>query len=94
MKNPHGVEPTRFMNREESEYAISCGSDHGPIFGCWSSDIHIDDQCNRENSCSIANDGFFGYECDPIYKKSLFVDSNKPNSINYFSVLDYEVFSH
>ena len=83
MKNPHGVEPTRFMKREESEYAISCGSDHGPIFGCWNSDIHIDDQCNRENSCSIANDGFFGYECDPIYKKSLFVDSNKPNSFTF-----------
>ena len=32
MKNPHGVEPTRFMKRKESEYAIKCDPEYGPFF--------------------------------------------------------------
>ena len=39
MKNAHGVEPTQFMKREESRWAIRCDSECGPIFGC--SDIYI-----------------------------------------------------
>ena len=89
LKNPHGVEPTRFMKRKGSEYAISCYSCYGPIF-C--DDIHIDQYCNTENSCWIGNDGEGGYECHPIYKESLFVNTDEPNYKNYFSVLDCEVF--
>ena len=90
MKNPHGVEPTRFKKRKESEYAIYCDSRYGPIFG--ESDIYIDDCCNKENSCLIHNDDTYGYECDPDYKCSLFVNTAGPDDTNYFSVLDYEVF--
>ena len=90
MKNPHGVEPTRFMKRKGSEYAISCYSCYGPIF-C--DDIHIDQYCNTENSCWIGNDGEGGYECHPVYKKSLFVNTAGPDTQNYFTLFDYEVFS-
>ena len=91
MKNPHGVEPTQFMKRE-SEYAIKCNPSYGPIFGNTWTDILINDNCNRENSCEI--DGTNGYECHPIHKKSLFVNTAGPYKDNYFEVLDYEVYTH
>ena len=91
MKNSHGVEPTRFMKKEENEYTIECDSSNGPIFG--SVDIYIDDKITEENSCSILNNGKGGYECHPEYKYSLFVNTAGPDEKNKFSILDYEVFS-
>ena len=93
MKNPHGVEPTRFMKKEDSQYAIECNPYYGPIFGYYGSDIFIDDNCNEENSCHIDNDGFNAYECHPEYQSSLFVGHTGPKKLNYFTVLDYEVFA-
>ncbi len=108
MKNPHGVEPTRFMKRKESRSAISCFSFHdskGPIFGSYNerqgnpysfsidNDLYIGDSCNEERQCYIHNDGTRGYECHPQYKSSLFVDTAGFDEDNYFSLLDYEVFS-
>ena len=90
MKNAHGVEPTRYMKREESDCAINCDPDNGPIFN---DDIYIDDNCNEDDSCWIENDGTRGYECHPEYKKSLFVNSTGTDGKNRFSVFDYEVFS-
>ena len=92
MKNPHGVEPTRFMKREESEYAIGCHPDHGPIFGFF--DICLDYQINKENKLFIHNDGTNEYECHPEYKSSLFVNTAGPDEKNKFSLLDYEVYTH
>ncbi len=89
MKNPHGVEPTRYMKRKESKETIECVSNYGPRF---SDDICISDNCNEESSCWIDNDGKGGYECHPEYKSSLFVNTAGPDEENYFSVLDYEVF--
>ena len=89
MKNAHGVEPTRYMKRKESKYAIYCNCDAGPRFG--DNDIYIKDNCNEENICSINNDGIHGYECHIEYKSSLFVNTPGLNG-NCFSVLDYEVF--
>ena len=110
MKNPHGVEPTRFMKRKESEYAIRCDSfPHfkGPIFGShqkerqgngfsisMNNDLYIDNSCNRGKKCYIHNDGTRGYECHPQYKSSLFVNTAGPDEENYFSVLDFEVYTH
>ena len=94
MKNAHGVEPTRYMKREESEYAIECDPDYGPIFsGSYDYDICIVNNCNGWR-CSIGNVGTFGYECHPQYKSSLFVNTGRPDKYNYFSVLDYEVYTH
>ena len=93
MKNDHGVEPTRFMKKEDSQYAIECNPYYGPIFGYYGSDIFIDDNCNEENSCHIDNDGFNAYECHPEYQSSLFVGHTGPKKLNYFTVLDYEVFA-
>ena len=90
MKNPHGVPPTRYMKRKESEYAINCDYKCGPIFGC--RDIRMGDNCNKEDSCFIDTGDYIGYECDPQYMKSLFVNSGGSNERNSFSVLDYEVF--
>ena len=93
MKNPHGVEPTRYMKRKESKYAIKCKSYCGPVFGYQSThDIYIGDYCNERDNCSINNDGTNGYECHPQYRKSLFVNTAGVDEENKFSVLDYEVF--
>ena len=92
MKNVHGVEPTRYMKREESRHAIYCNHKNGPIFGDY--DIHIYDNCDEKNSCFIHNDGEGGYECHHEYKKSLFVNTAGPDKANLFSVLDYEVYTH
>ena len=91
MKNAHGVEPTRYMKRRECDRAINCDPNYGPIFD---DDIHINDNCNEENSCYFNNDGRHGYECHPKYKKSLFVNTDKPDERNRFTVLDYEVYTH
>ena len=90
MKNPHGVKPTRFVKREESDVAIICDPNNDPVFG--NDDIKISYNCTGENNCWIQNDGTRGYKCDPQYKKSVFVNTGRPDEKNYFSVLDYEVF--
>ena len=92
MKNPHGVEPTRFMKRAESKYAIQCYPNYGPIFG--DEDMVIANECSKEDSCWIKNDGTRGYECHSEYTSSLFVNTAGPDDTNGFSVLDYEVYTH
>ena len=93
MKNPHGVDPARLMKKEISNKAIICDSYYGPIFGSnRDSDLLIVAHCNKENSCSIHNDGKGGYKCYPEYRSSLFVNTAGPYEKNYFSVLDYEVY--
>ena len=89
MKNAHGVEPTRFMKKKESRNTIRCLTGWGPQFGY---DICINKICNEENSCWIINNGTKNYECHPEYKSSLFVNTNRPDKRNKFTVLDYEVF--
>ena len=89
MKNAHGVEPTRYMKRKESEHAIQCYPNYGPIFG---DDIYIDNYCNNRH-CKINNDGTKGYECHPEYKSSLFVNTAGPDEENKLAVLDYEVYT-
>ena len=94
MKNPHGVEPTRFIKRKESNCAIECDSVCGPIFGYYSSsDIHITNNCNNNSNNKIGDPSHFQYECHPQYRSSLYVNTAGPDSTNYFSVLDYEVFT-
>ena len=78
------------MKRKESDYAIKCIPNCGPLFGF---DIYIENYCNRRNSCCIDNDGTRGYECHPEYKSSLFVNSAGTDEGNKFFVLDYEVYS-
>ena len=57
------------MKRRASDDALRCYPHYGPIFGnyYWSYDIFINDSCNRENSCSINNDGFNAYASHPRY---------------------------
>ena len=84
------------MKKRDSAYVIGCVPEFGPVF-CdgekYGADILIGDKCNREDSCLIENDGKKGYECHPIYKSSLFVNSARRNDPNSFSVSDYEVFA-
>ena len=84
------------MKREESDCAIFCYPYDGPIFGDdkQNGDLFIGDHCNEENNCFIHNDGTHVYECHPEYKSSLFVNTAGPNEENYFSVLDFEVYTH
>ena len=92
MKNAHGVEPTRFMKRKESGYAIECNSDCGPMFCGKGYDLFISDNCNSNNRSYTYNDGR-GYDCHPVYKNSLFVNTNDSDKPNYFKVSDYEEFT-
>ena len=82
LKNPHGVEPTRFMKKVNSQYAIECNPKYGPTFG------------SEENSCYIEDNGKNAYNCHPQHKKSLFVGTDGPDYRNFFTVLDYEVYTH
>ena len=91
LKNPHGVEPTRFMKEENDHCAIICRTNFGPIFV---DDLVLGDNCNKENSCYITNNGTNGYECHPEHKSSLFVNTAKPDEENLFTVLDYEVYTY
>ena len=72
LKNPHGVEPTRFMKRKASDSAIYCHPKSGPSFGYdnHKCDIFIDTNSNMINCCYIENDGTKGFECHPKYKSS------------------------
>ncbi len=91
MKNPHGVEPTRYRKKESKYAAIRCDSHCGPRFGY---DIYISDNCNEKDRCLIHNNGFIGYGYLPQYNFSLFVNIPGPSFRNDFTVLDYEVYSH
>ena len=93
MKNPHGVEPTRFMKRKESGYAIECNLNRGPIFYGKCYDLFISDNCNCNNRSYTYNDGR-GYDCHPVYKNSLFVNTNDSDKQNHFIVSDYDVFAY
>ena len=93
MKNPHGLEPTRFMKKKNSERAIKCNPRYGPIFG-YIRDICIRDNCNKNGGWTCYGDSDSSYECNNSLKQSLFVNTAGPNEKNYFSVLDYEVYTH
>ncbi len=99
LKNAHDVEPTRYMKRKGSKYVIKCNSGCGPLFGIHPDDydssyydISIGDNCNEEDSCYIHNNGEYGYEYDPQYISSLFVNTDGSERENFFRVLDYEVY--
>ena len=94
MKNAHGVEPTRFMKKKESKTAIRCLPNYGPIFGNNYGDITIVDNCTKESSCWISPPSYFQYDCHPQYQSSLYVNTDGPNEMNLFSVLDYEVYTY
>ena len=94
MKNPHGLEPTRYKKKKDSKRAINCDPVYGPIFG-YGIDIGICDNCNRDNggwTCYGNSDS--SYECNNSLKQSLFVNTAGPDEQNDFSVLDYEVYTH
>ena len=80
------------MKREERNRAIFCEYKLGPLFGTY--DIFINEYCNRERICLINNDGKNEYKCLPQYKSSLFVNADGQDECNWFSVLDYEVYTH
>ena len=92
MTNPHGLEPTRYMKREDSDSAINCALSYGPIFGS-GCDIGIRDNCNKNGGWTCYGNSDSSYECNNSLKQSLFVNTAGPNEKNDFSVLDYEVFS-
>ncbi len=93
LKNPHGVEPTRFMKKKESKVATRCNPKCGPIFGNDHPDIRIADNCTKEDSCFINDPSHLQYEYHSQHKSSLFVNTDGPENINFFTVLDYEVYS-
>ena len=90
LKNPHGIEPTRFKKKKTSKHAFFNDEHFGPIFG--EKEIVISDECNKENSCEININEDSAYECHPEYKSSLFVNTNGPNEPNKFTVYDMEIY--
>ncbi len=93
MKNPHGVEPTRYMKKKEIKTVNANYSFFGPTFDISEKLLLINEKCDDEVNY-INNNGNKGYECHPEYKSSLFVNTNEPEKENIFAVLDYEVFAH
>ena len=94
LKNPHNVDPTRFMKRKKCPLAICCNPEWGPTFGnILNFDIGIWGDCNIESNCFIDNCAAKAYECHPQYKSSLFVNTDGPKEKNFFSVLDLEVYT-
>ena len=90
MKNPHGVEPTRFMKREESKNALLCTHLFGPCFGKMG--LCVSYECNKSDNY-VTTDVTKSYECHPEYRNSLFVNTAGPDEDNKFIALDYEVFA-
>ena len=83
------------MKKFPPKFAIECSQTCSPIFGGNKSrlaDLFIDEK-PEESNCFINNDGLNEYECHPLYGSSLFVGTNKPDSINYFDLYDYEVYT-
>ena len=91
LKNRHGIEPSKFMKKKDSEEAIYCDPYYGPMFGS-GEDIGIFDNCNDEGGWT--NYGYGSYECKNSLKKSLFVNTAGPDQQNNFKVSDYEVFTY
>ena len=91
MKNPHGREPSKFMKKKDSNEAIYCKPNRGPIFGS-GTDIYIRDNCNKNGGWT--DYGNCSYECSSPLKSSLFVNTAGPDEENYFKVSDYEVFTY
>ena len=81
------------MKKKESNQALFCNPDSGPAFGSIYSDISIADNCTKEDSCFINDPSNLQYEYHDLYKSSLFVNTNDPENVNRFTVLDYEVYS-
>ena len=97
MRNPHGVEPTRYMKRKKIENDFELGNVFGPILFNYAyahSDICITEKYRKKNICIIDNKGCCRYDCHPQYKSSLFVNTAGPVEDNYCTILDYEVYTH
>ena len=90
MKNLHGIEPTRFIKKNDNN-AIYCDPSYGPFFGS-GADICIYDNCNEKGG--YTNYGYGSYECSSPLKCSLFMGTVGPNPTKYFKVSDYEVFTY
>ena len=82
--------PKKKETKEDIDWLPNCA----PLFGNYTPDIYIGDKCNEDNSCWINYPSCFQYECHPEYKSSLYVNTNRPDKTNYFSVLDYEVYTY
>ena len=93
MKNAHGIEPTRFKKKKNSNRAINCDPRYGPIFGS-GCDICIRDNCNKNGGWTCYGNSDSSYECNNSLKQSLFVNTAGTYKRNYFSVLDYEVYTN
>ena len=92
LKNPYGVEPTRYMKKRNRKHAILCDPSCGPLFGYdrWVA-IHISDHCFRDNSCYINCDEN-DYIRHIFTRLVVFLYAPERGHENCFSVSDYEVF--
>ena len=82
--------PTKYMKKNDTHTAIYCHPNYGPFF--WEDVLVISDKGDKEKCWT--NNNCRSYECDPEYKRSLFVNTSSSNHTNDFNILDYEVFAH
>ena len=80
------------MKKKDNNRAIYCNPSCGPVFGD-GIDIWINDNCNNEKG-GYTHYGDGSYECSSPLKRSLFVNTAKPDKTNNFKVSDYEVFTY
>lgn len=93
LKNPNGIIPTVFKQSPYHITGITCNKNKGPIFGRENYNLFIDDNCNLDITSYIGETNTFEYTINNDYGSSIFVNSNKPNKQNYFSILDYEIYT-
>ena len=77
--------------KKKDKRAIIFIPNYGPSFD---GNIYISYLCNQNNISKIGDNKNHNYECHPQYKSSLFVNTAGPTDDNYFTVLDYEVYTN
>ncbi|KAK8815196.1 hypothetical protein WA158_003408 [Blastocystis sp. Blastoise] len=89
LSNEHGTPPTKYdYTDSDNRFGIHCGSSYGPTFG-YGSDIRIYNNNNKEKESYCK--AYSYSEVNTPQKHSLFVNTGNPDSKNYFTVEDYEV---
>ena len=89
IENPYHLPPHQFPI-QNSQHAIRCVPNAGPIFG--ENDIFISNNCNMNDQSFIGCDGTHSYKNNSNKKMAIFTKTGPISQMNNFFVTDYEVF--
>lgn len=93
LKNPFDTEPFQLIPKNRNQAGIRCSPTSGPTFCSTTTvELFISDSCHDNRNSAINLDKANGFGANSSFGSSLFVNTNKKESINLFIVFDYEVF--